>query len=67
MKWVVLILSLSSAGCFERSDPLAPCAVLVEAQKKSDRDYERAKKELVRRLKEDRGDMSKTLRDFHMP
>ncbi len=67
MKWLVLILAIASMGCFERADPLAPSAVLVEAHKKSDRDYERAKKELVRRLKEDHGDMSKTLREFHMP
>ena len=67
MKWLILILAVSSAGCFERGDPLAPCAALVEAQKKSDRDDERARKELRRRLEEDHHEMSKTLREFHMP
>ncbi len=67
MKWLVLILAITSVGCFEKADPLAPCAALVEAQKKSDREDERARMELRRRLEQDHGDMSKTQREFHMP
>ncbi len=67
MKWLVLILAVSSVGCFDRDARSVPCEALVEAQKKSDRDEERARMELRRRLEQDHGDMSKTQREFHMP